>query len=74
MGIYEKNLRVLKSKFPDVYVWVLKTAEDERIEIIRSRSGLSNLRIKGLPGDQVCLYGMENPLVEEGERCKDFEF
>ena len=74
MGIYENNLRVLKSKFPEVYEWILKEGEDERIEIIRTKSGLSNLRFKGLPGEQICLYGMDNPLEEEIERCKDKEF
>ena len=73
MGIYEENLRVLKSKFPEVYDWIVKEGEDKRIEIIRTKSGLSNLRFKGLPGEQVCLYGMVNPLEEEIERCKDLD-
>lgn len=74
MGIYEDNLTVLQSKFPEVYNWILKEGEDERIEIIRTKSGLDNLRFRGLPGEQICLYGMDNPLEEEVERCKDKEF
>lgn len=74
MSIYENNLRVLKSKFPEVYDWIQKEGEDESIEIIRTKSGLSNLRFKGFPGEQECLYGMDNPLEEETERCKNIEF
>lgn len=74
MGIYEENLLALKSKFPEVYDWLLREEEDQNVEIIRTKSGLNNLRFRGLPGEQVYLYHRGNPLQEERERCRDLEF
>ena len=74
MNLYEKNLTQLKLKFPEVYKWILKEEEDRGVEVIRTQSGLNNLRVKGLTGKSTYLYSMDDPLREEREVCQDLKF
>lgn len=74
MSTYDKNVEELKSKYPEVYDWILRADEDQQLEIIRSANGLDNLRIKGFQGKGVYYYDMQEPLKEEEELCQNFDF
>ena len=74
MNTYENNLKELKSKFPDVYEWMLNEEEDSQIEIISTKSGANGLRIKGFRGRSFSLHDMEDPLSESIEECKKIKF
>ncbi len=73
MDPYEKNLQELKVKFPAVYEHIVRAEDPGNIELIKTTSGLNNLRVKG-QGKSLCLYDMEDPLREEGENLKTINF
>lgn len=74
MSTFEKNMKELKSKFPEVHDWILAEEEDKNIEIIQTRTGLQNLRIKGARGKSTYLYDMNDPLKEERVLCENLAF
>jgi len=73
MNPYERNVAALKIKFPAVYAWLSKEADDPNIEVVATPKGLNNLRVPRPTGEFYYLYG-EDPLGEEKERCRDMEF
>ena len=73
MNPYERNLAVLKLKFPAVYDWLCKEADDPHIEVVATPQGVNNLRVQRPTGESFYLYG-EDPLGKEKERCQDMEF
>ena len=73
MDLLKKNLEALKDRCPEVFTWVNEQDHDDRAEMIVSKDGNANLRIRGRKGKSILLYDMENPLEENDKQRYDHQ-
>ena len=74
MDFLQKNLEALKDRCPEVFKWLNEEEHDDRVEMIISKDGNLNLRIRGRKGKSILLYDMEKPLEENDKRFQDIDF
>ena len=74
MDLLKKNLEALKDRCPEVFTWINEQDHDDRAEMIVSKDGNANLRIRGRKGKSILLYDMENPLEENDKHLQEIDF
>jgi hypothetical protein len=74
MTYLEKNLNLLQKKDPALGAFLAETQVPEHIQLVKTTSGLPNIRFRTASGQSVFLHSADNPLLESRKWLSDSIF
>ena len=73
MNYFEKNLKVLEKKQPELAEMMRQEIDTSHIEILTSEAGIPSARVTTKEGGKVILHDLEDPVARAKEHVEKFE-
>jgi len=73
MNYFEKNLKLLEKKQPELVALMKKEIDTSHIEILTSEAGIPTARVTTSEGNEIVLHDFKNPVAKAKEHVEKLE-